>query len=165
MKRYVPVKFFILGFLIFYGLVMSTIVGIEIYVKNHSYALIKLIMKSFKLLADIFIHLLFITLLNFFVKFKISNQDDGGHKRDRNGGLTKRNKLVIAWIIFLYILSLINVTFVFSQGIILYFDPSLSADGTFVDRLFNFVALLIYPVKDFLIAISLAILYLHQDIN
>ena len=51
------------------------------------------------------------------------------------------------------------------QGILTYVDPILFDDGTILDQIFNFVALLVYPLKDFLIAISFSALYLHQGLN
>ena len=51
---------------------MSTIVGLQ-YSDNYNpsdFTLIKLALKSLKLLTDIYIHLLFIQILSFFVKYK-----------------------------------------------------------------------------------------------
>ena len=157
LRLYTPLKWSILVFLIVYGLLMSTLAGIQAYNENYTHVLVKLIVKSLKLLADIYMHITFIALLRFFIEFKV--------KSSQGTKLTSTNKISIVWIIFLFILSLINVTFVFSQVLIQYFDPAISADGTFVDSLFNFVAVIIYPLKDFLIAISFAALYLYQSIN
>ena len=51
------------------------------------------------------------------------------------------------------------------QGILTYEDPSLFDDGTILDQIFDFVALLVYPLKDFLIAMSFSALYLYQGLN
>ena len=79
--------------------------------------------------------------------------------------LSKKNKVLIVWICFLFSLTLINATFVFMQGILTYEDPSLFDDGTILDQIFDFVALLVYPLKDFLIAMSFSALYLYQGLN
>jgi phosphoglycerol transferase MdoB-like AlkP superfamily enzyme len=85
--------------------------------------------------------------------------------QDGQRNLTKKNKVLIVWICFLFLLTLINAMFVFMQGILTYVDPSLFDDGTILDQIFNFVALLVYPLKDFLIAISFSSLYLYQGLN
>ncbi len=155
------IKYATLGFLLIYGCLMSAIVGLQFSdnYKSVDFTLIKLILKSLKLVTDIGMHVLFMQLLIFFVRYKKKQTIPVIYSQDAPNYLSVKNKATIVWICFLYTLTVINVIFVFLQGILTYEDPSLFDDGTFLDRLFNFVALLIYPLKDFLIAVSFAALY------
>ncbi len=161
------IKYATLGFLLIYGCLMSAIVGLQFSdnYKSVDFTLIKLILKSLKLVTDIGMHVLFMQLLIFFVRYKKKQTIPVIYSQDAPNYLSAKNKATIVWICFLYTLTVINVIFVFLQGILTYEDPSLFDDGTFLDRLFNFVALLIYPLKDFLIAVSFAALYQYQGLN
>jgi hypothetical protein len=112
---------------------MSTIVGLQYSVMYSAsdFTLIKLVLKSLKLITDISIHILFIMVFAFFVRYKQNIQVSGDLDGQRN--LTKKNKVLIVWIFFLFTLTLINAMLVFMQGILTYVDPSLFDDGTILD--------------------------------
>ncbi len=55
--------------------------------------------RSLKFITDLYMHFLFLSLLNFIVKIKKKNADEK---------LTIKNKLMISWIILLWCLSFIQ---------------------------------------------------------
>jgi hypothetical protein len=114
--------------------------------------------RLLKFIADIYMLFLFLYLLKFIISIRKKGSDDG---------LTLKNKLVISFILFLWVLTFIQALELFSDslGDFLQAKNIVSYQDSLMIYLFRIFINLIAPLRDLGIACSFSYLYYSQGRN
>ena len=104
---------------------------------------------------------LFLNLFKFFLSYRKANL------LESNNELTRFNKFIICWVLFLCFLVLWNIITLIILGISAFLEESFSKvnESPIYTYYLRVMYRIVIPIKDLLIALSFAYLYYHQGMK
>ena len=114
-----------------------------------------LVLRSLKFVTDLYVHFLFLVLFKFFVSLKSNGSEENK--------LSATNKLMIAWIIFLWLLTFVQTLTLLTDAIgdYLQYKDIYNYEDSELNFLIWTYGIIVAPLRDLAIACSFAYLYYY----